>query len=334
MQPFIRDKESWLNILLASTSVIIGLLLLTWAADRFVAGASAIAYRAGVSPLLVGLTIVALGTSAPEVFVAATASWHHNAGLAIGNALGSNIANIGLVLGVTALLCPLRVSSRTLRREYPVLFLIMLLTWLMLRDDWFSRMDGLMLVVGLIAFVVWIIHQGIKEHNHSDPLAAEYKAAIPSRLSLGMASMWFIIGLVLLPLSANLLVSGAVIIAKALGISELIIGLTIVAIGTSLPEVATSVISALKSEPDLAIGNIIGSNIFNLLAVLPFPGLLAPGRIEHHVLSRDIPAMFAFTVILFLVAYGRNNTGTIRRREGVLLLTCYAAYLGLLILTG
>ena len=309
--------------------IIIGLVLLAWAAERFVTGAVGLAYHFGASPLLIGLTVVALGTSAPEIFVAIDAARQGDPALGIGHAIGSNIANIGLVLGLTALIKPLRVQSQTLRREYPILFLIMILTWVLFQDGNFSQLDGILLLIGLLLLMLWFVWQSYTARK-SEPLRKEYAQELKKKISLRTACFWTIVGIILLPLSARLLVIGAVKLATIWGVSDLFIGLTIVAIGTSVPELATSIVGAIKGEHDIAIGNILGSNMFNLLAVLPFVGLIAPGAIEPQLLSRDLPIMFGATLVLFAVAYGFRGPGHVTRLEGALLLICYVSYIGVL----
>ena len=317
------------EILLSIAAVIGGFVLLVWGADRFVHGAAALARNLGISPLVIGLTIVGIGTSAPEILVSAVAAWQGNPALGVGNALGSNITNIALVLGMTALFMPLNVHSLTLKREYPVMFLIMLLALLLVLDGELGRLDGLILLGGLVLMVRWMIRLGLREK--SDPLETEYEHEIP-RMSTGRALFWLLLGLILLLASSRILVWGAVNIAVALGVSDLIIGLTIVAVGTSMPELAASIMSALKKEPDIAIGNVIGSNMFNLLAVLGLPGLIAPHALEPAVLSRDFVWMIGLSIALFLFAYGFRGQGRINRIEGLLLLGSYIAYLGVLYL--
>ncbi len=317
----------WLPIF----AVVAGLIVLTWSAGRFVVGASGLARGLGVTPLLIGLTIVAFGTSAPEVFVAVFAALQGNPGLAIGNAIGSNIANIGLVLGASALIAPLLVRSAILRREFPVLLLVTLLGFALILDGSLGRIDGLILVAGLVLLIAWLALSAMRGQMKPDDLGVDLAEAVPAPMPMPRALGLLTLGLVLLLVSSQVLVWGAVEIAGALGVSDLIIGLTIVAIGTSLPELATSVVAAWKGETELAIGNIIGSNLFNLLAVLAVPGLLAPGLLENTVLIRDYPMMLGLTFLLFLLALGhRRGPGTVRRREGALLLALFAAYLMLL----
>ncbi|MGD8910862.1 MAG: calcium/sodium antiporter, partial [Chromatiales bacterium] len=252
-----------------------GLAVLVWGADRFISGAAALANNLGVSPMMIGLTIVGFGTSAPEVLVSSIAAIDGNPGLAIGNAIGSNIANIGLIIGVTALVTPLSVHSRVLKREYPLMLAITLISLALMWDGTLARIDGLILLTLLAAILAWMVRSA--KMDSSDPISGEFDAEIPHDIPTPKAVFWFVIGLVSLLLSSRLLVWGAVNVASALGVSDVVIGLTIVAIGTSLPELAASITSALKGEHDIAIGNVIGSNLYNILAVLSLPGLIAPG---------------------------------------------------------
>jgi cation:H+ antiporter len=312
-------------MLVSITLILVGFALLIWSSDRFVMGAAALARNLGVSPLLIGLTIVGFGTSAPEILVSGMASLQGNPGLAIGNALGSNIANIGLILGVTALVIPLVVNSDVLRKEYPILLIVSMSSYVLLMDHDLGRIDGAILLSGLFISMFLIVKIGQKRQK-SDVLAQEFEDEIPSDLSTGKSIIWFCIGLVILLIGSRMLVTGAVDIAKAFGISDLVIGLTIVAVGTSLPELATSITSALKNEHELAVGNIIGSNLYNLLAVLAIPGLVSPGPVEEAVLSRDLPLMLALTLALFLMGTGRNGKGRINRLEGAILLLVFVSY--------
>ncbi|WP_317622861.1 calcium/sodium antiporter [Thiohalophilus sp.] len=314
-------------MLLSVIAVILGFAIVIKGADWFVQGAGATARNLGVSPLVIGLTIVGLGTSAPEMLISAIATLEGNSGLAVGNALGSNITNIALVLGITALVVPLVVRSETLRREYPVMFLIMLVSLMLVADGELGPLDGLILLTGMVLMLWWMVLLG-KRKDH-DPLEAEYASEIPT-MTTPRALLWLVIGLVLLLASSRALVWGAVNIAHFFGVSDLIIGLTIVAIGTSLPELAASLMGALRKEPDIAIGNVIGSNMFNLLVVLGIPGLLGPVALEPEVLSRDFPVMIGLSIALFVMAYGFRGDGKINRFEGGLLLLAYVAYLTLL----
>ena len=291
--------------------IIGGFLLLVWAADRLVAGASATARNLGVSPLIIGLTIVGFGTSAPELVVSAVASMRDNAGLALGNAIGSNIANLGLVLGITALFMPLQLESAALKREYPLLLLIMLVCFFMVLDLRYDTMEGWILLVGLVGLIVWLVRLGLQRPD-TDPLAEEFEAEIPIDVPMKIAVFWLVVGLIVLPVSSRFLVEGAVSIANSLHVSDTVIGLTIVALGTSLPELATAVTSALRREDDLAIGNIIGSNMFNMLGVLGIAAAIRPVEAQAMVIQRDFPVMFIMTSVLFILAsdgQSRQQTG-------------------------
>ncbi len=326
-------------MLYPTLAVIAGFILLVWAADRFVLGASATARNLGVSPLLIGLTIVGFGTSAPEMLVSAVASWSGNPNLGVGNAIGSNITNVGLVLGVTALITPLLVHSATLRREFPVLFAIMALAILLLWDGVMSRLDGVVLLLGMLAMVVWMVRMGQQQQatecdpvEGCDPLHEEYAEEIPADMPMWQALGWTAVGLLLLLVSSRLLVWGAVEIAHAFGVSDLIIGLTIVAIGTSLPELAASVVSARKGEHDIAVGNVLGSNMFNLLAVLGLAGAITPAELPPEVFSRDLPAMVITALMLFVMAARPGGKHQVGRIGGILLLLAYSVYMVLLYL--
>ncbi len=305
-----------------------GIGLLVWGSERFVTGAAATARNSGLPPLVIGLTIVGFGTSAPELFVSGMAAWKGNPELAIGNALGSNIANIALVLGVSALITPLMVNSRSLKREYPLMFAVMLLAWWLLHDNELGRLDGSLLLAAALLLLGAVVMIGLNNRHQQDPLDDEFRDEIPTTLSSGKALLWLLAGLVLLLIGARIIVWGGVEIAQALGISDLVIGLTVIAIGTSLPELATSVMSACKKEHDIAIGNIIGSNMFNLLPVLALPGILAPGPLAAEITQRDFPVMVLLSIALFIMAYGFRGPGRIVRWEGGLLLLSFVLYQG------
>jgi len=312
-------------MLIPLVQLIGGLILLVWGADRLVAGASATARNLGISPMIIGLTVIAFGTSAPEMIVSAVAAFQDKPGLAVGNAIGSNIANIGLILGITALVYPLRVESRTLKREYPQLILIMSVCLIMALDLRFDRLEGWMLLSGLAALIMWMVRLGTKKEP-GDPLAREFAAEIPSDTPMKAALAWVVVGVIALPLSSHFLVQGALAIARGLHVSETIIGLTIVALGTSLPELAASLTCALREEDDLAIGNIIGSNMFNILGVLGIAAVIHPVSFDVTILQRDIVVMFLFTIVLFIMAYGIRGPGRISRLSGGLLVILYCAY--------
>ena len=315
-----------MDIAPAIIAIIIGLSGLAWGADRFVTGAAATAHNVGISPLLIGITIVALGTSAPEIVVSILATLKGNGALAVGNAIGSNIANIAIVLGGTALVHPLTIQSDTLRRELPILLGVTLITAGLLCNHYLGRMDGIILVVLLILFLAWLIFSGLKQQT-AEPLQAEYQAEIPSNMPSKRAILWLILGLILILVSAKVLVDGAVFLAKAAGISDLIIGLTIIAIGTSLPELATSIASAMKGEHAIAVGNIIGSNIFNVLAVLPVPALCDPQHYPPEVFFRDTLTLLGFSLLLLLFAFRPHKPAQINRCEGFVLVATYVGYL-------
>ena len=319
----------WMELL----AIAGGFVLLTWSADRFVVGASALAYNLNISPLIIGLTIVSLGTSAPEILVSGVASLQGNSGLAIGNALGSNITNIALILGITALIMPLNVHSSIVRRELPVLLGVMLLALMLLLDGSLGRLDGIILLTGIPFMLAWMARIGMKEKSSQDPMSEEFADEVPTDMTMAKAGFWTLVGALCLIASSKILVWGAVSIAQAIGVSDLVIGLTVVALGTSLPELAASVMSVLKNEHDIAIGNVIGSNIFNLLAVLGLPGLLNPGPVDAGVLTRDYPVMIGLTVALFVMAYGFRGPGRLNRIEGALLITAFGAYQTLLYFT-
>nr|WP_210396752.1 calcium/sodium antiporter [Motiliproteus sediminis] len=306
-------------------AIIGGFLVLIWSADRFVVGAAGTARNLGMSPMLIGLTVVSLGTSAPEMLVSAIAASTGAGGLAIGNALGSNIANIGLVLGVTALIAPLPVKSGLLRKELPLLLAVTLAAGLVLMDLYLGLVDALLLIAGLVLSLY--LFARFQRYANADEVAHE-EEELPD-IPLRKALFWVVLGLILLAGSSRLLVWGASAVATHMGVSDLVIGLTIVAIGTSLPELAASVMSALKKHHDIAIGNVVGSNIFNLLAVMPLPGLIAPMTMESVVLWRDFATMLLFTLALLLFSYLLTK-GRVGRAEGGALLLGYSAYLALL----
>jgi cation:H+ antiporter len=312
-------------MLTAIIQLVAGFLLLVWGADRLVAGASATARNLGVSPLVIGLTIIGFGTSAPELVVSAVATLKGNAGLAVGNAIGSNIANMGLVLGITALIYPLRLESTALKREYPMLLLVMLICFLMALDGSYSHPEGWALLLSLVLVIIWIIRLGLRRPL-SDPLAEEFDAEIPKGVPTKIALFWLAVGLVVLPVSSTFLVDGAVTIARFLGVTDTVVGLTIVALGTSLPELATAITAALHKEDDLAIGNIIGSNIFNLLGVLGVAATIQPVSLLPIFLARDFPAMFLITGALYLMASDFRGPGRIGRRSGSVLLMMFIGY--------
>lgn len=306
-------------------ALLAGLVLLVWSADRFVIGAAGTAKNFGMSPMLIGLTIVSFGTSAPEILVSIMASTSGAGDLAIGNALGSNIANIALVLGITAIIAPLPVKSGVLKKELPLLLGVTLLAGVILFDLKLDRVDGIILLIALVTCLFLFNH--FQKNAPSDELSHE-EDEIPE-LNTRTAIFWLIVGLVVLAVSSRMLVWGASEIAFSLGVSKLVVGLTIVAIGTSLPELAASIASALKNHHDIAIGNVVGSNIFNLVAVMAIPGLISPIGMEAVVLQRDYVTMLALTFILLAFALWQKPP-SISRIEGIVLAAAYAGYLVLL----
>jgi cation:H+ antiporter len=319
-------------MLLPILSVLGGLALLLWSADRFVEGAASTAKHLGVSSLVIGMVIVGFGTSAPEMVVSILGSMEGSPGIALGNAYGSNITNIALILGLTALLRPITVHSGVLRKELPILSLVSLLAVYQLWDGVVSRLDAIVLLVVFAFLLVWTMLQGKK--TPGDPLGQEIESELKEHgMPLRTAIIWSIVGLLLLIVSSRFLVYGAVEIAKHFGISDLLIGLTVVAAGTSLPELAASIIAARKGEHEIALGNILGSNLFNTLAVVGLAGVVKPLAAEPAILSRDISVMVALTLSLFVFGYGFRSTGRINRIEGFLLLGAYVGYTVYLALT-
>ncbi len=313
----------------AIIATLIGFAGLVWSADRFVDGSASIAKAAGLSPLIIGLTIVSLGTSAPEILVSINAAFSGAGELAIGNAIGSNLANVGLVLGVTALIATLPVQKHLLQHEMPILAAVTLIAGVCLWDAKLSFWEGgllISLIIPAIGFLIYIKRGALSPEEKDD----EEDAA--AQFSTKAAWTWFLIGLALLIVSAKTLVWGATEIATFFEVSPLIIGLTVVAIGTSLPELAASIMSALRGHHDIALGNIIGSNMFNLLAVMPIPALVQPLIMEPSVFYRDFASMSLITALLIaLMAYtylrhkGKNGAG-LGKLVGILMLTCYGAY--------
>ena len=308
--------------------LILGFAALVWSADRFVYGAAALAKNFGVPTLIVGLTVVAMGSSAPEMMVSASAALAGKTDTAVGNAIGSNITNILLVLGITALFRPLSVSSSTLKREIPLVLIVSLATWYIFSDNYFSLAEGVALLIGFVVFIGGLIIVSLRTKNQTDPFVSEACDEVPNDVPTKKAVIWLVIGMVLLPVSAHFLIDSAVDIAKYFGLSDLVIGLTIIAIGTSLPELAASIAGVLKNEDDLALGNIVGSNIFNILAVLPFAGIINPSVIDPSVANRDILIMIGATVALIIMSLNFRGAQRINRVEGGLLLIAFLGYQG------
>lgn len=316
----------WVPLLL----LIFGFIALVWSADRFLSGAAAWATNLGVSKMLIGLTVVSLGTSAPEIFVSFFAAIDDNSLLAVGNAIGSNIANIGLVLGITALVAPLPFSKPVRQAELPWLLGATVLALVLLFDRYLSMLDGFILLTGLSA-ILWRLV--VAQKNATAEVSASLQEELDElpEMTTSQAVAWLVVGLVVLLVSAQILVYAATQIAVTLGVSEMIIGLTIVAIGTSLPELAATIGSAVKGHPDIAIGNVVGSNILNILAVLAVPALVSPVAIDFVALWRDGGMMLALTLMLALFAYGIHSRPVITRFEGAVMLLAWIGYNLLLI---
>ena len=300
--------------------VIGGLVLLGWGGDRFVCGASAMARNLGVTPLMIGLTIVSFATSAPEFLVSTVATVRGQPSLAVGNAIGSNIANIGLVLGAVALIHPIKLQTTTVQREMHVLLFVTFVTVFLFWDSLLNRFDGIILLTGLIIFAIWLVKRGttlrVRDQRHD------------INMRMRNAIFWLVIGIATLLYGAELLVTGAVGIAREFGVSEIIIGITLVALATSLPELVVSAISTIKGEYGLALGNIVGSNIFNLLGVVGVAAVISDKSIELEpdVRSLHLVVMVGFTLALLVMAYQRKDDSGISRFEGIMLVTAYLAF--------
>lgn len=306
-------------MLLIAITLCVSLVLLVWSADRFVAGAAGLSYHFGVPPIVVGIVVIGFGTSAPELLISTMSAWQGNSGLALGNAVGSNITNIGLILGVTAFITPIVVAKQTLTREYPVLLLATAWAWLLLSDGHLSFIDGLLLIGMLCGAIIFLAVSAMRAH---------VRVSKPEEIEGGVlkAFIWTLIGLALLLVSSSFLVDASVELAQLFGVSDLVIGLTIVAIGTSLPELAASVTGALKHHSDLAIGNVVGSNIFNTLGVIGVPGLIHAYDIPAEVLTRDLPIMLFATLLVMLLSFLTCKTKGMHRISGMILLACFVGF--------
>ncbi|MEM7257345.1 MAG: calcium/sodium antiporter [Pseudomonadota bacterium] len=312
-------------MLLAIFAVVASLAVLALSADKFVDGASAMAYKVGMSPLLVGLTVVSFGTSAPEILIAVMSAAGENPGIAIGNALGSNVANIALILGVASLIIPLPVASTVLRRELPLLLAAVLFSSALLLDLHLSVFDGIALIITLCLCLCWLIYQG--KTAKDDIIADEYEEIMDQDSSFRTAMIITVLALLALLISSRILVWGAVEIARALHVSELMIGLSIVAVGTSLPELAATIACVMRKEYDLAIGNVVGSNLFNALAVLGVVAVLSPTDVDVMVRNRDVVVQIVLTIALLIFCIGlRGRDGRINRFEGLAFVTAFAGY--------
>lgn len=314
-----------MEILWAWAAIAGGLILLVWSAEIFIRGASNLAKGMGLSPLFVGMVIVGFGTSAPEMMVSALASWEGNSGIALGNAYGSNIANIAFILGLTAIIRPFPVAKGVMRRTLPVLILISFFAAIQLLDGMLSRLDAIILLL-IFAFLMFRTFKA-QERVALDELLEEIREEKKKEVNRKTATIQLVFGLVFLIGSSRLLVWGAVNVAQALGVSDLIIGLTIVALGTSLPELASSLVAARKGEDEIALGNILGSNLFNTLVVVGIAGGIRPIPVQEGLLVRDVGLMLLLTLSLWVMGYkSRGRTGRINRAEGIFLVLVYLGY--------
>ena len=312
-------------MLLAIAAIFVGLTLLFWSADKFIDGATSIAMHLGVSTMIIGITIVGFGTSAPEILISVIAVIEGTPDIAIGNALGSNIANIGLILGVTAFITPLPIAKRVLRNEFPLLLIATaVMTWCLL-DGELDIIEGLSLIV-LLCLMMWYLVKLHRQYPGADWGESDLTNVEAENMSFLAASGWLLIGLIILVSSSKLLVWGATEVAHAFGISELIIGLTIVALGTSLPELAASIASIKKGEPDLAIGNVIGSNLFNSLAVVGIPAVITNFNIDRLAVTRDLPVVIVITLLLYGLSRFPAGSQGLSRLKGIWLLAGFVIY--------
>lgn len=313
-------------MLLPVAAIVGGLFLLVWSADRFVEGSAAVARHFGMPPLLIGMVVVGFGTSAPEMVVSVLAASQGNPGIALGNAYGSNITNIALIIGLTALLSPITVHSQVLKKELPILTAVTALAAWQVSDGQLTRIDALFLLLVFAALMFWTVRQGM--HLTTDSLGSVMEQSLEQRnMPTGRAVFWLVIGLCLLIASSRVLVWGAVAIATQFGVSDLIVGLTIIAVGTSLPELAASIIATRKGEHDIALGNVLGSNLFNTLAVVGIAGVIHPMSVPAEVFSRDLLTMALLTLALFVICYGfKGRAGRVNRMEGLILIACYVGY--------
>ena len=310
---------------LALSSIVAGLALLVWSADKFVEGASSISRHLGVSTMIIGITVIGFGTSAPEILVSLIAVLEDTPDLAIGNALGSNIANIGLILGVTALIAPLPIAKITLNREFPLLLFATAVMGWCLYDGVLDTLDG-SLLLSLLGLMLWYLVRSHRLEGEATLDRNELNQDTQPDISFSASAGWLLLGLIILVGSSKLLVWGATEIAHTLGVSELIIGLTIVALGTSLPELAASIVSVRKGEPDLAIGNIIGSNLFNSLAVIGIPAVITRFSIDTLAVTRDLPVVIVLTLLLFGLSRFPTASRGLSRLKGFWLLAGFVIY--------
>lgn len=310
----------------------IGFLFLGFGAEFLVKGAAALAKRLGVSTLLIGLTIIAMGTSLPEMVTAIIAALHGSPNIAVGSSVGSNIVNITLLLGITAVLMPLTVHPKMFKQDMPILVLVMVVVGMFLWDGYMSRADGVLLLMAAVAYVLMLVWQSRDKKTKKDKklLTQEYEQEIDKKMSLKLAIFFLVLGLIILPISSEGVIQSSIFIAKYYHISDLVIGLTIVAFGTSLAEFATCLIAARRKEYDIVIGNIIGSNILNLLVVLALAAVITPFHVMAHAFSRDWSWMLFVTLAFYFITYGRKGSKNITRFKGAVLIMIYLVYLGYL----
>jgi len=317
---------------LAIAAVLVGIIILVFSADKFVEGAAVTAKYFGLPPLLIGMLVIGFGSSMPEMVISFLSAYEGNPGLALGNAIGSNISNIALILGVTAVISPIAVASTVIHRELPLMLVVTALAAsLIYFDGTLNKIDGVILMGIFIAVMSWTIYQGI--HETKDHLAEVVEQEYKETLPLKTAVIFLVVGLITLVISSRILVWGGVDIAQRLGISDLIIGLTIVAVGTSLPELASSIAAVKKNEHELALGNVIGSNMFNISIVIGIAAFISPSAVDPDALYRDLPVLGVMTVALFIMCYGFGDKGRISRHEGITLLLGYISYNALLIVS-
>ncbi|SLM61491.1 MULTISPECIES: calcium/sodium antiporter [Dickeya] len=318
-------------MLFATVLLVIGLVLLVYGADRLVYGAAVLARSFGVPPMIIGMTIVSMGTSLPELMVSATAALNHQTDMAVGNVLGSNIANILLILGSAVLIRPLTLHSTLLRQELPPMLLIFALCGMVLHDHFLSRLDGILLLLAATGCILLMLRMArLAQQQGEDSLTREQMAELPRENHPTVALLWLLLGLIILPMSARIVIDNATVIANYFNISELTIGLTVLAVGTSLPELATAIVGTLKKEDDIALGNLIGSNIFNIGIVLGVPALLSPGAVNPLAFTRDYWVMLGVSVLLSVLCLRQKRR--IGQGAGALLVCAFIAYLSVLFL--
>jgi cation:H+ antiporter len=319
-----------LEILLLLIPLLIGLILLVWSSDIYIDAAAAIAVHLKVSSLIIGVVVLGFGTSLPEIIVSILASLDGKTGLANGNAIGSNIANIALVLGVSAIIVPITINSRILKREVLMLLALSIIVYLLIAfDHYLGVVDGIILLAMLVLVLIWMLKINKPAEGLNNPVVECHQREIDEKTnnSFKKSIIKLILGLVVLVTSAKLMVWAAVGIAQSFGISDLIIGLTIIAVGTSLPELASAISAARKNETNLMIGNIIGSNIFNLLAVLAMPALIHSASVDNDFINIDYPIMLGLTLLMFLFLIPRNGQCSLRRPAGLILLSSFVIYM-------